>query len=240
MKSSFISLALVITGCGSSGATAAPPVAAGEPTAPAASAALAPSPAAAPVVAASAATPAAPAPAKGAEPSASSAPAKADSATFQLVTKTADGRPMVQYMGEKGLTTTLGVHGGVLKAGAGATLRVPDGALREGLNVTLELDAKARGPRGAVGLIYKIGPQVASRGPKFQLVLAVPAGVKSPSFALEVVTADAKTGKPKSDWQVLAPTHVFVGDNPDLAVLELDALAETHVTLTTSAPGAPK
>lgn len=157
-------------------------------------------------------------------------------AEFQLVTKTAEGRPMVQYTDAKGVTTTLGQHGGVLKVGDFATLRVPDGALREGVNVTFALDPKAKGPANAVGPLYRISPELKSGGGKFQIVLAVPKGLKNPGFAIERTKVDPKTKKASVEWEKLRPTHVFAGNEPDLAVLELDVLPEAHVTLTSSAP----
>lgn len=228
-------LASLAAGCGGG----APPPAVPEP----ASSALAPEPAASAAPAAKPAkgdaTPAAsaaPAVDKPAADEKAAPPANEKPAEFQLVTKTAEGRPMVQYTDPKGVTTTLGQHGGVLKVGDFATLRVPDGALREGVNVTFALDPKAKGPASAVGQLYKIAPELKSAGGKFQVVLAVPKGLKSPGFALERTKVDPKSKKTSVEWEKLRPTHVFVGNEPDLAVLELDVLPEAHVTLTSSAP----
>lgn len=167
-----------------------------------------------------------PAPSRDATEPEAEAPPKVD-----LVKTTAAGRPMVQYVDSQALTTTLGQNGGILKLSE-ATLRIPDGALREGLNVTFALAPKVKGPAEAIGAVYKVSPDVRSAGPKFQIALPVPAGAGPIGFALELQKFDEKTRKAKTAWEVVAPTKIFTDIDPPVALLELDALFDGHVTLT--------
>lgn len=236
-------IGLTVSACGGSTPppNASPP--APEPVSPVAPPAAEPEPAeahadgGAPEAAAEPAAEAKDAPSAGSKdsPAAGSKDSAAPASDEIKLVTTAGGRPMVQYADDKGVTTTLGANGGILKVG-NATLRVPDGSLRDGMNVTFSIDAKTRGPAGSVGAVYKIGPQVRSSGAKFQIVLPVPAGAKSPSFALEVEQKDEKTGKAKTSWEVVAPTKIFTGNEPVVALLEVDALFDGHVTLTTAHP----
>lgn len=156
--------------------------------------------------------------------------------SFELLKMTAAGRPMVQYVDAHGVTTTLGQNGGILKL-ADATLRIPDGALRDGTNITFELAPKTKAPGEAVGLVYKVAPNVRTRGPRFQIVLPVPAGVSDPSFSVELPSPDEKAArKTKTVWQVVSATKIFTDIEPPLALLELDTLFEGHVTLTKERP----
>lgn len=155
---------------------------------------------------------------------------------IELVKTTAAGRPMVQYVDSQGVTTTLGQNGGILKL-SDATLRIPDGALRDGLNVTFALAPKLKGPTEALGLVYKVSPDIRSVGPKFQIVLPVPEGVAQPSFALELPNPDKKAARrTKTVWKVVEPTKIFTDSEPPVALLELDTLFEGHVTLTKERP----
>lgn len=149
---------------------------------------------------------------------------------IELIKTTSAGRPMVQYVEASGITTTLGHNGGILKIGE-ATLRIPDGALREGLNVTFAVAPKVKGPQKAMGQVYKVGPKVHSAGRKFQIALPIPQGAGPLGFAVELQGRDEKTGKPKLEWQSVAPTKVFLDTEPAIALLELEGLFDGHVTL---------
>lgn len=149
---------------------------------------------------------------------------------IELIKTTSAGRPMVQYVEASGITTTLGHNGGILKIGE-ATLRIPDGALRDGMNVTFALAPKTKGPQKALGPVYKVGPKVHSAGPKFQIALPIPQGAGPLGFAVEMEGRDEKTGKPKLEWQSVAATKVFLDIEPPIALLEVEGLFDGHVTL---------
>jgi len=148
---------------------------------------------------------------------------------IELVSTTASGRPIVQYVEANGVTTTLGRDGGILKIGD-ASLRIPENALREGMNVTFALAPKVKGPAGAIGPVYKVAPETRTVGAAFQLVLPVPAGVSSAAFAVETTTGE-KSAKAKASWQTIPATKIFTDRDPNVALLELDSLFEGHVTL---------
>lgn len=175
------------------------------------------------------------APAEAPEPAAEAAPEEPP--RIDLIKTTSAGRPMVQYVDANGITTTLGQNGGILKLGD-ATLRIPDGALREGLNVTFAIAPKVKGPAKALGSVYKVGPDVHTSGPRFQIVLPVPAKAGPLSFAVEMQQPEEKARKAKVEWRTVAPTKIFTDQEPNLALLELDGLFEGHVTLVEG--GAPE
>jgi hypothetical protein len=212
--------------CGSSTPAPAAPAASATPPAPVATASAAPAASAAPEPSATAE----PAPAPAPEASATPAPA----GPWKFEPKTTSGRPMLKYENDKEIETTLGGNGGLLQIAQVGTLFVPEGALRQGVNVLFGIDAKAKGPKGGVGPIFRIGPQIGSSGAPFQIALALPAGLKTVSFAIETSTTDAKTGKSKLEWKILPATHVVADQK--LAVLELETLPEGHVALTTANP----
>lgn len=178
-----------------------------------------------------------------AEPEATPEPEPAEEAAAQpappeirLISATAAGRPIVQYVGADSLTTTLGQNGGILKLGE-ATLRIPDGALREGLNVSFAA-TKTKGPEGGIGAVYKVGPNVISVGPRFQIALPIPEGMSPKSFAIDRA-AGQKGRSAKANWEYIAPTKIFTDREPNVALLELNGLFDGHVTLSETSPREP-
>ncbi len=157
-------------------------------------------------------------------------PAPPPERKIELVRTTASGRPIVQYVQASGITTTLGQNGGILNVGD-ASLRIPEGALRGGMNVTFAPAAKVKGPSGAVGTVYKVAPATRTIGAPFQIVLPVPEGVGSVAFAVEMPPPGETSKKAKPSWQTMPATKVFTNMQPNLALLELDGLFEGHVTL---------
>lgn len=224
LVSSFV-VALGVVACG--GAASPPPITVSEPVVPE------PEPVVEPTAEA------AKEPEPVAEPLPEEEPPAPVEKRIELIRTTSAGRPMVQYVEGNGITTTLGHNGGILKIGE-ATLRIPDGALREGMNVTFALAPKVKGPEKAKGAIYKLAPKVHSAGPRFQIVLPVPQGAGPLGFAVELSSVDEKTRKAKTEWQVVAPTKVFADSDPKLALLEVDALFEGHVTLVEENPPNPE
>lgn len=217
---------MTLVACG--GSSSPPPAA---PTPEPAAPEVAPAPAAE-VTEAEAPAETTPAPSAEAPVEAPPAEAKASGEqSIKLIKTTSAGRPMVQYVESTGITTTLGHNGGILKLGD-ATLRIPDGALREGLNVTFALAPKVKGPAKAIGSVYKVAPDVHTAGPRFQIVLPVPAGKGAVGFAVELSKVDEKTRKPTTAWETVTPTKIFTDSEPNLALLEVDGLFEGHVTLT--------
>lgn len=156
-------------------------------------------------------------------------PAPPPERKIELVRATASGRPIVQYVEASAVTTTLGRDGGILKIGD-ASLRIPENALRDGMNVTFALAPKVKGPANAVGSVYKVAPDTRSVGAPFQIVLPVPQGVQELSFAF-TTSADEKSAKGKVSWQTVPATKVFTDMQPPLALLEVESLFEGHVTL---------
>lgn len=162
-------------------------------------------------------------------------PAPPPERKIELVRTTASGRPIVQYVQASGITTTLGQNGGILNVGD-ASLRIPEGSLRGGMNVTFAPAPKVKGPSGAVGTVYKVAPATRTIGAPFQLVLPVPEGAGPVAFALEMPPPGETSRKAKPSWQTMPVTKVFTNMEPNVALLELDGLFEGHVTLVVESP----
>jgi hypothetical protein len=187
------------------------------------------------------------APEPAASGSASAAPA-ASAAPSAAPKSSGSGRPPVLKSNEKSITDTFGSSPAKLEIGddkGRATLRIPEGALEKGYNVTFQLDPKAKSGGAQVGQLYRIRTQVAgaqdfskvdSTGTPFQL--AMPAGgKKDANLAIGETTTDDK-GREKIKWTVVAPTRI--DDATNTAFFDLPSLgADTVLHVTTKAPSAP-
>jgi hypothetical protein len=220
-------LALILAACG--GEPAPAPSAAPQPTE-APSAAPAPSP---PPTASAAPEP---------PPTAS---AKASAAPEAPPKQQSSGRPAVMKSDPSEITDTFGVTpGSKLELGDKeiATLRVPEGSLHTGTNITFKIDARGgKSTGGQVGKIYRIlamippsqtPESVDTNGPPF--VLELPAGTRKDAN-LAIGTEDEK-GKVK--WTIVAPKRI--DDARNVAVFELGTLASAWYHVTTKAPSGGK
>ncbi|WP_231511815.1 hypothetical protein [Chondromyces apiculatus] len=126
-----------------------------------------------------------------------------------------------------------------------ATLRIPENALSQGVNITFKIEKKGKSSGPPTGKIYRTStvippdgtPQeISSAGPSFEL--AFPAGnKKDANLAIGKITTDDK-GKEKIEWSVVAPTKI--DDTTGLAHFELKTLPNGYLHITTKAPTEPK
>lgn len=122
----------------------------------------------------------------------------------------------------------------------GATLKVPEYALNDGVLVTFMIDKKAtKKAKGGAGAVYRLQGQrppaeeystVVSRGPKFTVKLPT-AKVGSPNLAIGVMKKDEK-GKDVLSWKVIAPTK----KDDAFATFELDEFTDAMLQVTSEAP----
>lgn len=216
----FPAFALILAACGGEPAPAAPP----QPTE---------TPSAAP----------APPPAPTAE--ATAAPSASASAKPEAPPpKQSSGRPAVMKSDPKEITDSFGTTPGAkLELGEKdiATLRIPEGALRQATNITFKIDARGKAHGATVGKIYHIlanyppattPENIESTGDPF--VLELPAGAKKDAN-LAIGTEDEK-GKVK--WTVVAPKRI--DDARNMAIFELPMLHTGWLHVTTKAPTAGK
>lgn len=191
--------------------------------------------------------PAAPAP----EPSsvASAEPASSAAADAGAPPKSSGGgRPPVLKTDDTSITDTFGSAPAKLEIGddkGRAILRIPEGSLDKGYNITFQLDPKAKSGGAQVGKLYRIKSQVAGAQDFMQVAttgdpfeLAMPAGgKKDANLAIGETTVDDK-GKEKIKWTVIAPKRI--DDATNMAWFDLPALGgDTVIHITTKAPSAP-
>ena len=128
-----------------------------------------------------------------------------------------------------------------LGGAGGATLRIPEYALRSGILVTFAIDKKAKRHKGAAGETYRLQAQVPpsaefqqveSAGPKLELKL--PKTGAASNLAHGEVKLDDK-GKETVTWTVVAPAKV--DDAAKSASFEITTFKDGILHLTTEAPG---
>lgn len=123
----------------------------------------------------------------------------------------------------------------------GASFRIPEYALKNGILVTFAIDKKAKRHKGAAGETYRLHAQippsadfstVESNGPAFELRL--PKTGAAANLAIGDSKVDDK-GKETTTWKVVAPKKV--DDGAKAAYFELTGFTNTILHLTTEAPG---
>ncbi|AKT36370.1 hypothetical protein [Chondromyces crocatus] len=126
-----------------------------------------------------------------------------------------------------------------------ATLRIPENALSQGVNITFKIEKKGKTSGPPIGKVYRtsgvVPPdgtprEIESAGPVFEL--AFPAGnKKDANLAIGTISLDDK-GREKIDWIVVAPKRI--DDAMGLAYFELSKLPNAYLHITTKAPTEPK
>jgi hypothetical protein len=177
-------------------------------------------------------------PAPPADPQAASSGAP-DAGAAPKATASAGGRPPVLKTDDRSITDTFGGSPAKLELGddkTHATLKIPEGALDKGYNITFQLDPNSKAAGGLVGKLYRIKAQVAgaieltkvdSSGPPFEL--RFPAGGKKEA---NLAIADVSGGKVK--WTILAPKQL--DEATDTAVFEVPSLGPDSVLHLTTRP----
>jgi hypothetical protein len=190
--------------------------------------------------------PTAPPPEPSATAAAAPASASASAAPATPPPRQSSGRPMVLKSDPSEITDTFGTSPGAkLVLGSDkdeAVLRVPEGSLNQGTNITFKIDARGGKSTGApVGKIYQILPMIPpsqtpaateSVGPPF--VLELPAGSKKDAN-LAIGVADDKG---KVTWTIVAPKRI--DDARNVAIFELGTLPFAWLHVTTKPPTGEK
>ena len=210
----FPALALIFAACGGEPAPVGPPQPTETP-----SAAPAPPPPPPPTAAPSA--------------SASSAPVKAPP-------KQSSGRPAVTKSDPKEITDSFGSSPGAkLELGDKevATLRIPEGALRQATNITFKLDARGKTHGPPIGKVYQLtanyppaGTPVSVDSEGLPFLLELPAGPKKTANLAIGVEGD----KGKVKWTVVVPKRI--DDARNMAMFELPNLPSAWLHITVKAP----
>lgn len=122
-----------------------------------------------------------------------------------------------------------------------AVLKVPEGALHQGMNITFKFDSRGKSGGGQLGKICRIEPVVPpsttpeaaeSAGPPFEVELPV-GGRKGVNLAIGV---DNDKGKVK--WMIVAPKQIY--DSGKIAMFELSTLPAGWIHLTTKPVTSPE
>jgi hypothetical protein len=148
-------------------------------------------------------------------------------------------RPQPTFNNEQEIATTIGEGGAVMKLGAAVTLRIPEGALRDGMNIRFALStsnpSKSAPPR--LGQSFTLEPKIRSAGPPFELSFALPEGASAVDLVVRVAPDPKQKAPQKSDHRLIAPKRVDA--TKKLALFELEELPGADVYLTKqSAPTA--
>jgi hypothetical protein len=180
-----------------------------------------------------------------ASPSAAPADSAAPDAGAPKPAVTSGGRPPVLKTDDQSISDTFGASPAKLQLGDSkgyATLKIPEGALDKGYNITFQIDPKAKAGGQVLGKIYHLKTQVAGAGDLSKLdsvaspfELQMPAGnKKDANLAIGELVTDEK-GNQKLKWTVIAPKSI--DDATNIAFFELPSLgADTLLHVTTRAP----
>jgi hypothetical protein len=121
----------------------------------------------------------------------------------------------------------------------GATLRIPEYALRSGVLVTFQIDKKAKRHKGAAGETYRLQAQVPpsaefstveSNGPLFEIKLP------KAGSAANLAVGESKIGEKEKEtltWKVLAPKK----SDDKSATFEISGFTNAILHMTSEAPG---
>lgn len=156
--------------------------------------------------------------------------------------KPSSGRPAVIKSDANEVTDTFGSSPGAkIEIGGAATFKIPEGALRQGTNITFKIDTKGKSGGAQVGKIYHVIPAIPpsstpvavdSDGPPFEI--ALPAGSKKDAnLAIGVIQTDDK-GREKIVWRIIAPKRI--DDASNTAFFELMKLEDAFLHITTKPP----
>jgi hypothetical protein len=183
------------------------------------------------------------APAPPPEPSAApKASASASAAPATPPPKQSSGRPAVMKSDSKEITDSFGTSPGAkLELGDKeiATMRIPEGALKQATNIPFKIDGRGKSTGPVVGKIYYVlaayppasTPEtVESGGDPF--VFEMPAGAKKDANLAIGVEDD----KGKVKWTIVAPKRI--DDARNVAVFELGTLHSGWMHVTTKKPDA--
>ncbi len=191
--------------------------------------------------------PAAPTPAPAPEPppAEEEKPAEAPPAAEPASTGRApSGRPPLFFSNALKITEQVGETPSAkfeIGGADGATLRIPEYALRSGMLVTFQIDRKAKRHKGAAGETYRLQAQIPpsaefsaaeSAGPMFEVKL--PRAGAAGNLAHGEVKLDDK-GKETVTWKVVAPKKT--DDAAKAVFFEISGFANTILHLTSDAPG---
>jgi hypothetical protein len=112
------------------------------------------------------------------------------------------------FTSDKGVSTIVGTQGAVFRV-AGATLRIPENALRDGKDIRFapSRTPSAKGEPARLGAAFDIGPALPSVGPPFELVFPLPADA-SDIVLVTVLRSKTKDGKAKTEVSTHAPKSV--------------------------------
>jgi hypothetical protein len=153
------------------------------------------------------------------------------------------GRPPLFFMNSTKITEQVGETPAAkfeLGGAEGASFRIPEYALRNGILVTFMVDKKAKRHKGAAGETYRLQAQippsadfstVVSNGPMFELRLPKPGAAANLAIA-EIKVDDA--GKESMTWKVIAAKKV--DDGAKTALFEISGFTNAVLHLTTEAP----
>jgi hypothetical protein len=120
----------------------------------------------------------------------------------------------------------------------GASLRIPEYALRSGVLVTFQIDKKAKRHKGAAGETYRVQAQVPpsadfstveSNGPMFEIKLPKAGAAANLAVGEEKIEKD----KPTLTWKVVAPKK----SDDKSATFEISGFTNTILHMTSEAPG---
>ncbi len=191
-----------------------------------------------PTATATATVPPAPSPTAVPEPP----PTASASAAKPPPPKPSSGRPAVIKSDANEVTDTFGSSPGAkIEIGGAAIFKIPEGALRQGTNITFKIDTKGKSGGAQVGKIYHVIPAIPpsstpvavdSEGPPFEI--ALPAGAKKDAnLAIGVIQTDDK-GREKIVWRIIAPKRI--DDASNTAFFELMKLEDAFLHITTKPP----
>jgi len=145
-------------------------------------------------------------------------------------------RPQPTFSTDQEIATTLGESGAIIKLGAIATLRIPEGALRDGKNIRVALSSsspsKAAPP--ALGPSLTLEPKLRSAGPPFEVTFSLPEGVNAVELVVPMAPDSTKKGSSKAEYRRVAPKKIDVKKKQ--ALFELDELPGGDVYLTKGTP----
>jgi hypothetical protein len=211
-------IALVLAACGGEPAPTAPPQATDTPSA----------------------APAPPPPAPTAEPAAApTASASASAGPSKPPPRASSGRPAVMKSDASEISDTFGSPPAKLELGDKdiATLRLPEGALRQATNLTFKLDGRGKSNGAPAGKIYRLSLNYPPSGTLIEaesvgdpFILELPAGAKKDAN-LAIGVEDEKG---KVTWHVVAPKRI--DDVRNVAVFELTKLPSAWIHVTTKKP----
>lgn len=183
------------------------------------------------------------APEPSAAPAASAAPEASASASAAAppAPPQSSGRPPLLKSDPKEISDTFGVSpGSKLELGDDkemVVLRIPEGSLETGTNITFKFDPKGKPGGMVIGKIYHLTAVVPPSG--------TPSRVKSVGepFRLEFPAGNKKDanlaiGEPGTKFRVIAPKRV--DDSTNTAYFELTELYDFTLHITTRAPTEPK